>query len=382
MTLNKVFYSFWLFGLLNNVLYVVILSAAVDLVGPLVPKATVLLADILPAFLIKITAPFFIHLVPYSKRIVLLILLSVCGMVLVTYGSLSSKLFGIVLASLSSGLGEITFLQLTHFYEETGLNGWSSGTGGAGLIGSGIYMLLTTILGISVQSALLLFSIFPLGFLYYFKLPTAHSYHPIEENSDLEDQPTRGKISLRTHVSKTLNGLKKLMVPFMIPLSTVYLSEYLINQSVSPTLLFPIEEIPFSKFRDVYVAYGTLYQLGVFISRSSASFVRIRNLYIPSILQSFNLVFLVLQSLYFFIPNVYIIMILVFYEGLLGGAAYVNTFMLIIDTIPEKDREFSLGATSMSDSGGIVVSALIGLWLEPSLCNYQVDHGRDWCKLH
>lgn len=74
-------------------------------------------------------------------------------------------------------------------------------------------------------------------------------------------------------------------------------------------------------------------------------------------------------------------MLLVFYEGLLGGAAYVNTFMLIIDTIPEIDREFSLGATSMSDSGGIVVSALIGLWLEPSLCNYRANHGRDWCKL-
>lgn len=382
MTFNQVFFSFWLFGLLNNVLYVVILSAAVDLVGPLVPKATVLLADILPAFLIKLSAPFFIHFIAYPKRIISLIIFSVCGMLLVTYGTLHFKLFGIVLASLSSGLGEITFLQLTHFYEETGLNGWSSGTGGAGLVGSGVYLLLTTIMGISVQTSLLLFSVFPLGFLYYFKLSPNHSYQSIEEGSDVESQPDSGKFDVRVHISETIIRLKKLIVPFMIPLSTVYLSEYLINQSVSPTLLFPIEELPFAKFRDVYVAYGTLYQLGVFISRSSATIVRIRNLYIPSILQSFNLVLLVSQSLYYFIPNVYIIMLLVFYEGLLGGAAYVNTFMLIIDTVSEKDREFSLGATSMSDSGGIVVSALIGLWLEPALCNYQADHGRDWCKLH
>lgn len=382
MTFNQVFFSFWLFGLLNNVLYVVILSAAVDLVGPLVPKATVLLADILPAFLIKLSAPFFIHFIAYPKRIISLIIFSVCGMLLVTYGTLHFKLFGIVLASLSSGLGEITFLQLTHFYEETGLNGWSSGTGGAGLVGSGVYLLFTTIMGISVQTSLLLFSVFPLGFLYYFKLSPNHSYQSIEEGSDVESQPDSGKFDVRVHISETIIRLKKLIVPFMIPLSTVYLSEYLINQSVSPTLLFPIEELPFAKFRDVYVAYGTLYQLGVFISRSSATIVRIRNLYIPSILQSFNLVLLVSQSLYYFIPNVYIIMLLVFYEGLLGGAAYVNTFMLIIDTVSEKDREFSLGATSMSDSGGIVVSALIGLWLEPALCNYQADHGRDWCKLH
>lgn len=382
MALNKVFYSFWLFGLLNNVLYVVILSAAVDLVGPLVPKATVLLADILPAFLIKLSAPFFIHLIAYPRRIASLIALSISGMLLVTFGALEIKLVGIILASLSSGLGEITFLQLTHFYEETGLNGWSSGTGGAGLIGSGVYLLLTTMIGVNVKTTLLLFSVFPLGFLYYFSLPPVHSYETIEEPQDLEGGHLMNKFDLKSHIKEIIHKLKSLIVPFMIPLSTVYLSEYLINQSVSPTLLFPIEELPFQKFRDVYVAYGTLYQLGVFISRSSATIVRIRNLYIPSVLQSLNLVLLVLQSLFYFIPNVYIIMLLVFYEGLLGGAAYVNTFMLIIDTIPEKDREFSLGATSMSDSGGIVISALIGLWLEPTLCNYQVDHGREWCKLH
>ncbi|CCH46083.1 putative membrane protein [Wickerhamomyces ciferrii] len=391
MAIDRVYSSFWLFGLLNNVLYVVILSAAVDLVGPLIPKATVLLADILPAFLIKISAPFFIHLIPYPKRIASLIVLSVIGMLLVTFGSLGLKILGIILASLSSGLGEITFLQLTHFYGETGLNGWSSGTGGAGLIGSGIYMLLTTVIGISVQSSLLLFSIFPFGFLYYYKLPAVHNYQPVEtppssspSTEQLETQPTSisTKFDLQRHITNTIGKLKKLIIPFMIPLSTVYLAEYLINQSVAPTLLFPLEEMPFKAFRDVYVAYGTLYQLGVFISRSSATFIRIRNLYIPTILQSINLVVLVLQSLYYYIPNVYLIMLIVFYEGLLGGAAYVNTFMLVIDTVPEKDREFSLGATSMSDSGGIVISALIGLWLEPNLCNYQVDHGREWCKLH
>lgn len=63
---GRIFIAFWLFGLINNVLYVVNLSAAIDLVGPLVPKATVLLADVLPSFLVKIVAPFFIHVVPYK----------------------------------------------------------------------------------------------------------------------------------------------------------------------------------------------------------------------------------------------------------------------------------------------------------------------------
>lgn len=50
--------------------------------------------------------------------------------------STGPKIFGIVLASTSSGLGELTFLQLTHFFGEWSLPAFSSGTGGAGLVGS------------------------------------------------------------------------------------------------------------------------------------------------------------------------------------------------------------------------------------------------------
>lgn len=376
MKLSRIFTSFWLFGLLNNVLYVVILSAAVDLVGPLVPKAVVLLANILPAFTIKITAPFFIHLIDYKYRIWILIVLSTLGMILVSSATLELTIFGIILASISSGLGEITFLQLTHFYEDSALKGWSSGTGGAGLIGSGLFLLLTTILQINVRLVLLSFTIYPLGFLYYFKLPKLQQYERIDVVDNIGDS------AKHTHILRTINKLKTLIIPYMIPLTTVYFAEYLINQSIAPTLLFPIEKLPFKQYRDVYVTYGTLYQLGVFISRSSSSIIRIRKLYLPSMLQGLNVLILLLQSIYFFIPSVYIIMIIIFYEGLLGGVSYVNTFHLIIDEIDNDNREFALGAVSMSDSGGIVMSAIVGMFLEKSLCQYQVHHGRDWCELN
>lgn len=369
----------------------VILSAAVDLVGPLVPKSSVLLADIMPAFLIKLTAPFYIHLVPYSRRILALILLSVTGMSLVIYGSLSVKLLGIALASLSSGLGEVTFLQLSHFYEDTSLQGWSSGTGGAGLVGSGVYLLLTTVLKVSVRSTLLMFTVFPLGFLHYFMLPEVPVYQAIESESGdstiLSMESSNIEMSLkpadlRQHLTTTVTKISKLIKPYLLPLTSVYFAEYVINQGVSPTLLFPIESVPFAKYRDIYVTYGALYQLGVFISRSSASVIRIRKLYIPAALQFFNLFLLILQSLFYFIPSIYIIMLIVFYEGLLGGAAYVNTFMLIIEEVNGNDREFSLGAASLGDSLGILLAAFFGLWLEPELCGYQVNHQRDWCKMH
>ncbi|GKT94452.1 protein btn1 [Colletotrichum tofieldiae] len=80
---TQVVVAFWLLGLINNVLYVIILSAAQDLVGSSVPKGVVLLADVLPSFFTKLVAPYYIHRVPYSLRVLVLIALSCSGMLLV-----------------------------------------------------------------------------------------------------------------------------------------------------------------------------------------------------------------------------------------------------------------------------------------------------------
>lgn len=81
------------------------------------------------------------------------------------------------------------------------------------------------------------------------------------------------------------------------------------------------------------------------------------------------------------VPNVYLLMILMFYEGLLGGLAYVNTYLLVSETVPLQNREFALGAVGMSDSAGIVMSGFVSLWLEKSLCRYQISTGRPWCNM-
>lgn len=42
--------------------------------------------------------------------------------------------------------------------------------------------------------------------------------------------------------------------------------------------------------------------------------------------QCFNLAFLLVDVLLGFLPSIYFIFLIILYEGLLGGAAYVNTF--------------------------------------------------------
>jgi battenin len=83
-------------------------------------------------------------------------------------GAITVKMSGVVLASLSSGGGELSFLGLTHFYGHFSLAAWGSGTGGAGLIGAAAYMATTMWLGWSVKTSLLVFSILPVVMLVSF----------------------------------------------------------------------------------------------------------------------------------------------------------------------------------------------------------------------
>ncbi|KAF1851712.1 batten's disease protein Cln3 [Cucurbitaria berberidis CBS 394.84] len=411
--------AFWLFGLINNVLYVIILSSALDLVGPNVPKGVVLLADVIPSFLTKLCAPYFIHKIPYHVRILLFVTLSACGMLIIALTpplqdskTIAIKMCGVMLASLSSGGGELSFLGLTHYYGHFALAAWGSGTGGAGLIGAGAYAIATNTLQISPRTSLLAFSFLPLIMVlsFFMILPLGPlragaakhgEYEAIgsEEDEHVDDEASHereheGLASSSTastnsksvtgavnNFSANLHRARGLFFPYMLPLLLVYIAEYTINQGVAPTLLFPLSSSPFSEFRSFYSTYNAIYQVGVFISRSSTPFIRIHHLYFPSFLQVVNLILLTLHAMFDFIPSYYIICVVIFWEGLLGGLVYVSTFAEITDNVPKEDREFSLGATSVSDSGGICVAGFLSMAVEVSLCKWQVDHGRNYCKM-
>lgn len=126
--------------------------------------------------------------------------------------------------------------------------------------------------------------------------------------------------------------------------------------------------------------YMTIYQIGVFIARSSISFVRFRALYLLTSLQCANLVFLLAHAVFDFIPSVYIVFVVIFWEGILGGLAYVNTFAEMTETVSIEDREFCLGAVSASDSAGVCIASFSSIATETLVCDYQIRHGRDYCR--
>jgi len=175
-------------------------------------------------------------------------------------------------------------------------------------------------------------------------------------------------------------GLKEkllLVIPllrYMIPLSMVYFGEYLINQGIVELIFFDCSHGLSLSRPSQYRWYQVLYQLGVFISRSSVNLIQIPVILLPvlAILQLLNAVFFFFNAIYFFVPHIGIIFALILFEGFLGGGAYVNTFHAIHKKIAPEKREFSLAAASSSDSFGILLSGFIAIQIHNFVCKQSL----------
>uniref|UniRef100_A0A8C1BG41 Battenin n=1 Tax=Cyprinus carpio carpio TaxID=630221 RepID=A0A8C1BG41_CYPCA len=382
--------GFWLLGLCNNFAYVVMLSAAHDILqkqeshntttptpapngtnteiskssrydcSP-VSTAAVLLADILPTLLIKFTAPFYIHRVPYGFRVLVCFFTAVVSFLMVSFSStILMSIFGVVFASISSGLGELSFLSLSVFFSRDVLSGWGSGTGAAGVAGALLYSAFTQA-GLTPQVTLWIMLVVPviLAVSYFFLLVFPSSFPQwrrhedghsasrvinsqerrplIEEEADTdEDTETTQEEQEDKHI-RPLSFTDKIyimkgLLKFIIPLGVVYFAEYFINQGLLELLYFPDSHLSHA---EQYRWYQTLYQIGVFASRTSLVCFKIRKIFLMSLLQCLNAVLLAFAVYYQFLPNPWVVFIIVLYEGLLGGAAYVNTFFFIREEVRE-----------------------------------------------
>jgi battenin len=188
--------AFFVCGLMNNLVYVVALSGAEDLLPG--NAGIVLLADILPTMAIKFGAPLVSGARPdYSRRVLACALLAVASFYMIALVPLTAaRVLGVGVGSVSTGLGEVTFLQLAGLLEGGGgsssqstaqappalsphsplspaaaalrgapLAGWGSGTGAAGLVGALVYVAMTNWFNLRPSHALELIGWVPLAIL-------------------------------------------------------------------------------------------------------------------------------------------------------------------------------------------------------------------------
>uniref|UniRef100_A0A1I7UG29 Battenin n=1 Tax=Caenorhabditis tropicalis TaxID=1561998 RepID=A0A1I7UG29_9PELO len=403
--------AFWLLGLCNNFAYVVMLSAAKDILEKdskhiekpcrpevitrecqLMSTGSVLLADIIPALLIKISAPMFIHRIPFGIRHSIVVSLQAASFLIVGISdSTWLALFGVVLASFGSGLGEISYLALTSNYPSSTVSFWSSGTGGAGLIGSTFYALLTDskLLDISPKHTMFIMLIVPILFSFSFwsVLQIPRSVHraqfrqpstwiiseetreEVEEEAGLLENQEEDDVERRIEESRIQKAIP--LLRFMIPLISVYLAEYYINQGLLELLEFDCSHGFGMSSESQYRWFQVTYQLGVFISRSSSNYVSIPTKHLTTLasLQVFNAIFFTLTAIYSILPHIFLAFFVILFEGLLGGASYVNTFRAVHREIPIESREFSMGFVSISDTVGIVFAGFLAMPVHNQICS-------------
>ncbi|KAF6207390.1 hypothetical protein GE061_018631 [Apolygus lucorum] len=405
--------AFFFLGLTNNFGYVIMLSAAHDLLEIIdkiedpaknetvmhdyirdcneISTGAVLLANIIPSTLIKLIVPFlplWIHF-----RVAIIVITAALGLILV--GLSINKAFiisGICLVSFSQGLGESSILAYTIFFKTKNvLMTWASGTGLAGLLGSFSYALMID-LGLTPRTTIFSMLVMPATMAINFWIVTERPLHVQFEHdhADLKlikhserkrrKAETLKRIAEGEHIeppkSQLVENLKS--IPLLIRTYTVwyglvYFFEYFINQGLFELIFIPNT---FLDHHQQYRYYNTLYQAGVFVSRSSMNLVHINWIFLTALFQGVNVVVFLFEAIYGYITYLPIIFVLIVWEGLLGGACYVNTFRLIATTWPQEGREFAMAANSIGDSIMVTLAGIIAIPVHDALCRTNPTYGQ------
>lgn len=141
----------------------------------------------------------------------------------------------------------------------------------------------------------------------------------------------------------------------------------------------------------------------MFLSRSSITLFRLPPLPpsllpVPSILQVGLLIFTALASARGFLQRMFgedgatwITAILIAFEGLFGGTAYVQIYYRLgvrdegedigeARARADLERNFKISIVGAADTLGILCASFVGAALEPTLCSAQVARGRTLCR--
>ncbi|VDM57808.1 unnamed protein product [Angiostrongylus costaricensis] len=304
----------------------------------------VLICITLPAVIVKVMCPFFAHRVLYGIRHFMVCALQIISLLVVVFAeSAPPALVGVCFAFLSGGLGEFTYLGLAghysklyslpddgHLYSRDTVATWSSGTSTATLIG---------------------------GFSYAERLKIIQAESICWDGFIKEDS-----ISVSNKISGFLNKYS-----FQLELITFDCKH---GYDTSP--------------RSQHKWYQVMYQVGAFVSWSSLKLVQLNITFIAllPLLQFLNMLLMILNAIYAFVPHFGVMCAIILYEGLIGGASYVNTFyhihrkkrqrplpfvfMSVLANISSKRmhclqadasiREFALSTVIIFDTLGILVA--------------------------
>jgi battenin len=144
---NRFKLGFFLTGLINNYNFIIVFSAAYlfSQNNKYINPSLLIFTEIVPGFLTQLIYPQFLYKISYFYRFLVLYFLQLISSIclLVRSPENYTLLFlSIILVSINSYLGESTMLSLSAAYDHKEMKFWSMGTGFAGLMGTGVFLLL------------------------------------------------------------------------------------------------------------------------------------------------------------------------------------------------------------------------------------------------
>ncbi|KAI6660912.1 Battenin-like [Oopsacas minuta] len=400
--------GFFILGSINNLSYVIVNSSALVLAASFGKSnlvAVIPWANVGFNLIIKGINTFLLVKVPMHLRFGVNGVLMIIGLLGISFSPNFYMIIAFILViGLASGLGESIALEYLQRFDSRLVNAWSSGTGFAGVLGASLYIVFTCIVyeatlnDISVNTTERLRRMNQIAFWASTPLPIAYliayfiiikrepepepelDYEPQEVEteskdtssekedesivqlldddiraSNIQQQPLIGKkpSRVKSYINSYLRGFTSTLW-LSLNLTAVYYFEYLVRTYSSKTR-------PKYDFHpacpELYAAIQLSYQAGVFVSRSSLQIIKIRYVWILTILQGINMAVWLIDDFWKFLP-IYVLPVFMVYVGLLGGASYVNIFYLVKTEDKFKcNREVSINICSMWIAVGIFTAS-------------------------
>ncbi|PAV71643.1 hypothetical protein WR25_03607 [Diploscapter pachys] len=375
--------AFWIFGFCKNFTFVVMLTAAQDILAKSkdtlhndnrLNSSTItdfdddhciadvsqrkcfeqsagvlLICNILPSLIAKLIAPFTFGIVSYGVgNWVVCILQAISILMVALSDGMWVNLIGVGIGAFSNGLGESYLLSMTALYHKDTVAVWASGTGLAGVVSSLFYSILTDrkMAALSSSWAIMITLFVPVL--------------SIVTNMSERKEPISK--------FKTFVGLLKFILIFVV----LYFAQYFVNQGLLEITIYDCAHSfgkgPYAQYR----WYQVLYQWGVFLSRSSKKFLTfglVMMLIFPW-LQVLLAIAFVVNAMFVFIPHFAIASFLVLLEGIIGGIVYVNVYSYVHKNTPEDVREFALSVVSPAQTLGVVLAAFAAIPAHNLICDY------------
>ncbi|KAN0037859.1 hypothetical protein ACTA71_000030 [Dictyostelium dimigraforme] len=378
--------SFHFMGNINNFSYCVVNAASSNLANFFHNQkniAFILWSNIAFGLVSRLINTFLIENVNPKLKIAvncIFMIIGLVGVALSVYINFGFCIAAIAFVGIASSFGESVVLSYMKKFPAELVNGWSSGTGIAGVCGSLFYIAMVAAgLSNSTIFYMMLPTVAVYFLLFFFGLKVPNHLESIN-NSQTEKQSLVKKDQLKIEDIDDNKGsggggaeiappgetknqryirCARLVWYNAVNLALVYFFEYVASVGGADLALKKDPDNKDFFISNAFAIFSFCYQLGVLISRSSLQFIKIRHIGVITILQGINMVFWIVQAKYKMVTSVWILFILMVYCGLLGGASYVNVFYLILHDkkIPDEDRSLCVNYAALLVTIGITLAA-------------------------